>query len=215
MKIVFFVLFVLIFATCSGQSRSKTVKNQNLYPEQLLTVENELYQNTRFENKDTVMPVVNWDEFDEDSNDRVLIPNEVMIKTSFNIDSEWAGEKIPLDNVFFKTTIQFIYGEAVIGDNICNPIHGKEITLLNGSFTGKDIEKILLNKLDYSGIRYQTPRFHLRDYLTKNKIRLFPSQKQKYILGRITIRTYFGSSKDNMNTIYETVKNVMKNPFKD
>jgi hypothetical protein len=154
-----------------------------------------------------------WDEFNENVEDRMPISEKIFVKTLFHINSEWAGEKIPLGKVFYKTTIQFVYGSIVIGENICNPTLSEEIILISGSFTGNDFEKMFLNSSVFSGLQFDTPAFLLRQYLIRNKISLFNYQGQPKFLGRIIIRTYFGSNINNLENKYENIINVMKSPY--
>ena len=215
MKEIVLIIFLAVFIDCIGQSSKKNIYIKNNTPEELISVENELFQYVENEIKDSVTKVSTWDEFNENKEDRDSIPEKVFVKTSFHIDPEWAGEKIPFEKVLFKTTIQLIYGKAAIGDNVCNPTVGNEITLLSGSFTGKDMEKMFLNSLNFSGIKFKTSDFSLRSYLITNRVRLFYTQEQQIILGRIVIRTYYGSKPKNLNIKYEKVMNVIKNQFED
>jgi hypothetical protein len=209
MKTITLVLLLGIFTNCIGQ----TDCNKTVSPEKLIYVENVLFQYSKIGGKDTTVTFSLWDEFNENAEDRIPIPEKIFVKTLFHINSEWAGEKIPPGKVFYKTTIQFVYGSIVIGENICNPTLSDEIQLLSGSFTGKDFEKMFLNSSDFSGLRYETPTFLLRDYLIKNRISLFNSEGQSKVLGRIVIRTYFSSDINKLNTKYENIINVMKSPY--
>ena len=212
----------LIALSCKSNNDSKKANAENaivadsskskiLQPIEMLDIENELFQRE----KDTIKEVINWDEFNEDSEERNPIAEKVFVRVTFHIDTEWANEEIPLNNVYFKTTLQLVYGKAVLGDNICNSTNGEEIVLLTGKFTGKDLENMFLNtKETFSGMRYITTDFSLRNYLIKNKINLMNIDGDKR-LGRIIIRTYVGDSKENMTTISETVKNVIKNYYRE
>lgn len=221
-KIFVLICFSLIVLSCKCNNHSKDKKSENaivvdsnkskiIQPIEILDIENELFQR----DKDTIKEVNNWDEFNADDDERNPIAEKVFVRVTFHIDTEWANEKIPLNNVYFKTTFQLVYGEAVLGDNICNSTNGVEIILLTGKFTGKDLEKMFLNNhKNYCGMRYITTDFLLRNYLIKNKINLMNLDGDKR-LGRIIIRTYVGDSKDNMTTIFETVKNVIKNYYRE
>jgi hypothetical protein len=198
----------MISISCNGQINSNKILSSN----KLIKVENLLFQYSKGVEKDTVVVSSLWDEFNDNSEDRIPIPGKIVVKTLFHINTEWAGEKIPLDKTFFKTTIQFVYGNIVIGGNISNPSFSEEIQLLNSSFTGKDFEKMFLNSSDFSGLIYESPTFLLRDYLIKNKVSLFDFEGKSKVLGRIVIRTYFGN-KHKFSNMCENIINVMKNPY--
>ena len=209
MKGTILVIFLGIVTSCIGQTNYKQYSN----PEKLIYVENVLFQFSKIEERDTAVTSSLWDEFNENIEDRIPIPEKIFVKTFFHINSEWAGEQIPLGKVYYKTTIQFIFGNIVIGANICNPIVSKEIQLSSGAFSGKDFEKMFLNNSNFSGLIFETPVFLLRDYLTKNKVSIFNYNGNPKLLGRIVIRTYLGRNNNKLDAKYENIINVMRNPY--
>ena len=209
MKVTVLAIFLGIVTGCIGQ----TDYNQYSNPEKLIYVENVLFQLRNIGERDTAFTSSLWDEFNENIEDRIPIPEKIFVKTFFHINSEWAGERIPLGKVYYKTTIQFVYGNIVIGANICNPIVSKEIQLSNGVFSGEDFKKMFLNNSNFSGLIFETPVFLLRDYLTKNKVSLFNYDGNPKLLGRIVICTYFGSNINKLDAKYENIINVMRNPY--
>jgi hypothetical protein len=200
---VFCWLFMVI--NCFAQS-----KNNSEEPIKFVFPINQIYQ---YSNKDDSLIIVkpySWDEFNY-YNRKDSIPDKIIVQSIFSANIEWVNQTIPMKDAYYKTTLQFVYGDFVYGDNVVNPIYSSEILLFNGKFTSKDLQNsffIKYNKDEYPGIKIKSKDFLLRNYLKENMISLFGNESKKE-LARIIIKTYFGSEPDRLSIVSEKIISPM------